>query len=100
MHAYIPRAAMAMTGRRTAIRRTAAERFICESAIASYLVVEVSTLSKTEPADLLIMVFALEKSGNHLTKSDEPIYILTNRNCQLLLRMLSNSGNYGQQGDR
>ena len=46
--AYIPQAAMTMRRRRTA------ERFICEGAIAAYLV-EVSTLKKTtdERADLL-----------------------------------------------
>ena len=52
-HAYIPPAAMTTGRRRTTSRRTA-ERFICEGAIAAYLV-EVSTLKKTtdELADLL-----------------------------------------------
>jgi hypothetical protein len=77
---------------------------MCEGAIAFYLV-EVCTLKKTERADLLRS--SLEKSGNHLTKS-EHIYTLSKKELSLpsgqihrilLLRMLeeNNSKNYGHQ---
>ena len=75
VHTYIPPASMT-TGRRTTTRRTA-ERFICEGTIASYMV-EVSTLKKTERANLLRS--SLEKSVNHLTKSGHIYILLTKKN--------------------
>lgn len=77
VHTYIPPASMTM-GRRRTTRRTA-ERFICEGTIASYTV-EVSTLKKTERANLLQP--SLEKSANHLTKS-EHIYSLNKKKLSL-----------------
>lgn len=99
VHTYIPPASMTM-GRRRTTRRTA-ERFICEGTIASY-VVEVSTLKKTERANLLQP--SLEKSANHLTKS-EHIYSLNKKKTITtqradpsdLLFGESNSKTYGQQ---
>jgi hypothetical protein len=52
VHVYIPRAAIT-TGRRTTTSRTA-ERFICEGAIASYLV-EVSMSKNTELSRFVVI---------------------------------------------